>query len=105
MGPAAAIATEAGALRLRVRLTPRAGRDALGRFEYLSDGSEVLIAQVRAVPEDGAANAALVALVAGAVGVAKSRVAVVAGATSRLKVLRIEGDPTAIAAALGRPAG
>jgi uncharacterized protein YggU (UPF0235/DUF167 family) len=103
-GPASAATAEAGALRLRVRLTPRAAADALGRFERLADGSEVLRAQVRAVPEDGAANTALVALVAAAVGVAKSRVAVISGSTSRIKTLRIEGDPDAIAAALARTA-
>lgn len=101
-GPASAATAEAGALRLRVRLTPRAARNALGRYERLSDDTEVLTAQVRAVPEDGAANAALVALVAAAAGVAKSRVALVSGATSRVKTLRIEGDPDAIATALAR---
>ncbi len=87
---------------LRVRLTPKASRDAIGRRERLSDGNEVVIAHVRALPADGEANAALEALVAKAVGVAKSRVSVVSGKTSRVKVLRIEGDGAAIVAALDR---
>jgi uncharacterized protein YggU (UPF0235/DUF167 family) len=97
---ATAVVVEEGAVRLRVRLTPRAARDALGDTETLADGTEVVVAHVRAVPSGGAANAALTALVAAEVGVAKSRVGIVAGATARVKTVRIEGDPAAIVAAL-----
>ena len=48
----------------------------------------------------GAANAALEALVAKAAGVPKSRVEVISGKTSRVKTLRLSGDPAAITAAL-----
>jgi uncharacterized protein YggU (UPF0235/DUF167 family) len=50
-----------------------------------------LKARVRAAPEDGKANAALIALIAKTLSVAKSNVSVVRGATSRMKVLEIEG--------------
>lgn len=46
---------------------------------------------MRAVPEDGKANAALIALIAKAFGVAKSKVSVTRGHTARLKTLEIEG--------------
>lgn len=85
---------------LRVRLTPKASRDRLGGREVLADGNEVVIAHVRALPADGAANAALEAMVAKAAGVAKSRVAVVAGKTSRVKTLRLEGNSGTILATL-----
>lgn len=78
------------ALRLTVRLTPRGGRDALGGSVMLADGRTVATARVRAVPEDGKANAALVALVAAAAGVPRARVLLETGATGRLKTLRIE---------------
>ncbi len=82
-----------------VRLTPRAGRDAVDGFKTLADGRVVLAARVRAVPEDGKANAALEALIAAAVGVPKSAVKLVAGATSRLKTVRVrDADPDAEAA-------
>ncbi|MER2604617.1 MAG: DUF167 family protein [Siculibacillus sp.] len=87
-------------VRLTVRLTPRAARDALGRFERLSDGSEVMLAHVRALPSEGEANAALTALVAKAVGLAKSKVEVVSGRTSRVKILALDGPADEIAAAL-----
>ncbi|NJL07406.1 MAG: hypothetical protein HC900_03440 [Methylacidiphilales bacterium] len=49
-------------ITLSVRLTPRGGRDALDGLAELSDGRRVLAARVRAVPEAGAANAALFAV-------------------------------------------
>ncbi len=85
-------------LLLTVRLTPKGGRDAIDGIETLSDGRAVLKARVRALPEDGAANAALVKLIAKVVGIAASRVTVQSGHTSRLKVLKIEGDGADIAA-------
>ena len=50
-----------------------------------------LEAKVRAPPEEGAANAELVRLVAEALGVPPARVVVTSGATSRRKTLTIEG--------------
>ncbi|MCW2274741.1 uncharacterized protein YggU (UPF0235/DUF167 family) [Rhodoblastus acidophilus] len=52
---------------------------------------------MRSVPEDGKANAALIALVAKQLKTPASRIDVVAGATSRSKTLRIEGDALALA--------
>lgn len=62
-----------------------------------ADGRCHLKARVRAVPENGAANQALQRLVAKALGVPASAVSVVAGDTSRLKTLRIEGEPAVLA--------
>lgn len=87
-----------------VRLTPRGGRDAIDGVQVLSDGRMVLAARVRAVPEDGRANAALEALMADAAGVPKSAVAVTSGATSRVKTLRIRGLDEAGAARLATAA-
>jgi uncharacterized protein (TIGR00251 family) len=84
---------ERDGLLLRVRLTPRGGRDALEGVEVLADGVAVLKARVRAAPEKGLANSALEKLVATALGVPKSSVSVVAGATSRTKTLKVLGEP------------
>ena len=88
---------EAGAIVVSIRLTPKADRDAVVGIGVLSDGREVLQARVRAVPEDGAANVALVALMAKALRLAKSSIAIAAGATQRLKQIRIAGDPADLA--------
>jgi uncharacterized protein len=51
----------------------------------------VLRARVAARPVDGAANVALLRLVAAALGVSKGHVGLRSGATSRVKVLELEG--------------
>ena len=82
---------------LYVRLTPKAALDRIDGVETAADGRSHLKARVRAVPESGAANQALERMMAKALGVPSSSVAVVAGGTSRLKTLRILGDPAALA--------
>lgn len=89
-----------GHLLVTVRLTPNARDEGLGAVSLLADGKAVLTARVRAIPEDGAANAALEKLLAKAVGVAKSHVSVASGATQRVKILRIAGEGPVLAARL-----
>jgi uncharacterized protein len=91
-----------GGLDVSVRATPKGGRDALDGVVALSDGREVLKIRVRAAPEDGAATEAVARVLAKAAGVAASRVALVSGATARLKVFRITGDAATLEAALVR---
>jgi uncharacterized protein (TIGR00251 family) len=88
---------EPGAVVVDIRLTPKGGRDSIDGIGVLADGRAVARARVRALPENGAANQALVALVAKALGRPKSAVAIVSGTTARVKRLRIEGDPQALA--------
>jgi len=87
-------------LVISVRLTPKAALDRIDGIATLADGRTVLKARVRAVPEKGKANAALEALLAKALGVPKSAVTVVAGGTSRLKSVRVDGSPDSLAAAM-----
>lgn len=74
-----------------LRVTPNAGRDAIEGIEHCDDGSAVLRIRVRAVPDRGEASAAVIALLAKALGVPKSSIGVVAGATARLKSVAIKG--------------
>lgn len=76
---------------LTVRLTPKGGRDRLSGIIADADGRPMLKAQVSAPPVDGAANVALVKLVAKALGVPKSAVSIHSGETARVKRLRISG--------------
>lgn len=87
---------QAGCVILRVRLTPKSSKDAIDGLEATADGPAVK-ARVRAVPEDGKANAAVAKLVAEWLGVPKSSVEVTAGSKSRVKSLTIAGEPGAIA--------
>jgi uncharacterized protein YggU (UPF0235/DUF167 family) len=83
---------------LFVRLTPKSSADTVAGVGVSADGSRHLKARVRAVPEKGAANAALETLIANWLGRARRDVKLVAGGTSRLKTVRISGDPAGIAA-------
>lgn len=72
--------------RIRVRVRPGARRESLVGFR--EDG--VLKLDVTAPPEAGRANQAVVTLLAEALGVAKSRVAVARGLSSRDKWVTVE---------------
>ncbi len=85
-------------LILRIRLTPKGGRDAIGGRVELANGGGALAARVSAPPIDGAANKALIKLAAKSFAVPKSSVAISAGESSRLKTLLIEGDSEILAA-------
>jgi uncharacterized protein (TIGR00251 family) len=95
----------ADSLIVTVRLTPKGGRDALDGIEVLADGRTVVKARVRAAPSGGAANAALVKLLADALDVAPRNVSVVAGATARIKRIKIAGNGAVLGAALDRLTG
>lgn len=89
---------EPGAIVLTVRLTPRADRDSFEGVGVLADGQAVAHARVRAVPADGTANAALIALTAKVFHRPKSAIALISGASARIKQLRIAGAPAELAA-------
>lgn len=67
-----------------VRVTPKAARNAV-----IQDGTAIRVT-VTTVPEDGKATAAVIKLLAKSLGVAKSRLTLVRGATSRDKVFRLD---------------
>ena len=92
----------ADGLVLSVRLTPKSSRDEIIGFETLADGRTVLKARVRAVPQDGEANAALVRLLAKALHITASAVRIEAGASGRLKTVHLHGDAETLAAGLAR---
>ena len=83
-----------------MRLTPKSSADAIDGVQAAADGAVHLAVRVRAVPEKGAANAALEKLLADRLGLPKRAVSVVAGATSRLKTVRLSGDAAEIAEAV-----
>lgn len=89
-------------LSLFVRVTPNAGRDAIAGVEQRDDGSAVLRLRVRAVPDKGQANAAVIALLARALDLPRSAISITSGQTARLKTLAISGDGAALVAALNK---
>ncbi|WP_029086831.1 DUF167 family protein [Brevundimonas aveniformis] len=77
--------------RVRVRVTPRGGADRIDAVERDESGRALVRLRVRAAPADGQANAAVGVTLAKALGLSKSKVTLVSGATSRIKILEIEG--------------
>jgi uncharacterized protein YggU (UPF0235/DUF167 family) len=84
----------AGGISIALKVTPRGGRDDIDGVETLADGRSVLKVRVRAIAEGGEANRAVTELLAKALGVSKGRVRLLSGATSRLKQVAVDGDPT-----------
>jgi uncharacterized protein (TIGR00251 family) len=92
----------ADGVRLAVRLTPRAGRDALDGMFRAPDGRIALKIRIAAPPIEGAANTALIAYLAKALAVRKVDVTIASGATGRTKILHIAGEPHALVVRLTR---
>jgi hypothetical protein len=79
-------------LTLRVRVQPRASKDALGGER---DGA--LVVRLTAPPVEGAANEALARFLGRSLGVAPSAVRVLSGASGRNKVVSVAGLDAATA--------
>jgi uncharacterized protein len=77
--------------RLAVRLTPRGGRDRIEGADEDAAGRRFLKVRVSAPPADGQANAALLRLLAKALGVGATALHICSGATARLKVVEAQG--------------
>ncbi len=75
-----------GGTRFSVRVTPKASRN---RIAEEPDG--LIRVYVTTVPQDGKATAAVIKLLAKAIGVAKSDLVLVRGATDRVNVFQV-GD-------------
>jgi uncharacterized protein YggU (UPF0235/DUF167 family) len=91
-------------MRLAVRVTPRGGRDAVEGWTRDEAGRPVLKLRVSAAAGDGAANAAVIALLAQALGRPRSALSIVRGDTARVKQIEVEGlEPADLAATLGQP--
>jgi hypothetical protein len=86
MSESLALTERAGAVRFFVRVVPRASQSSI---EGIYGGA--LKVKIAAPPVDGAANEELVAVLAKAFDVARSRIRVVRGARSRTKSVEIEG--------------
>jgi len=93
------LAAEADGIRLRVRVQPRASRSEIAG--PLGDELKVRLA---APPVDGAANEALIRLLADTLHVPRAAVTIVGGLSSRSKIVRVAGiSPAAAGAALATP--
>ena len=83
------------AVRVSVHVQPRATRS-----EIIGLHGAALKVRLQAPPVDGAANEALVTLLAERLGVPRRAVRVVAGASSRAKTVEVDGTTEAAVRAL-----
>jgi uncharacterized protein (TIGR00251 family) len=86
-----------GGIRFAVRVTPRAKKSAIASAISTADGRPAMSIRLAAPPVDGAANKALIAFLASALGVSRSAVRIVSGETSRLKIVEVTGVSAAAA--------
>jgi hypothetical protein len=84
---------------LAVRVTPRSAKPGIGGWRTDADGRDELEVRVAEAPADGAANDAVIRLLAKALGISRSELAIISGATSRHKRVAIPFD---LAEARGR---
>ena len=78
-------------MRITVKLTPKASRNAIQGWADGADGQKFLKVSVTAAPEKGKANKALIELLAQKLDVPKSAFTIVRGAADRLKIIDIKG--------------
>ena len=89
-----------GGADLMVRVTPRAARSGISGLATLADGRQALAVRIAAPPVEGAANAALVALLAASLHLRRSAIRIVAGDGSRLKRVHLPAPPAELLARL-----
>jgi uncharacterized protein (TIGR00251 family) len=71
---------------IAVRVVPRSGQSRLAGMR-----DNAVLVRLNAAPVDGAANAELIELVAGALGVPRRNVAIATGLKSRSKTVHVSG--------------
>lgn len=81
-----AVADDKG--RITVRVTPNASRNAI-MLAGEGDAAEAILIRVTTTPEDGKANAAVLKLLAKALGIPRSGLSIVRGDTARIKIIQI----------------
>lgn len=84
-------------LIVHVRLTPKAAHDRVAGVEVRDNGLSVFKARVRAVPENGRANSALLKLLSKDLSQPVGNLSLVAGHKSRIKRILITGDGRCLA--------
>ena len=87
---------------LSIRVTPRSAKPGIGEWKTDPGGRPFLEIRVAAAPADGAANEEVVRLLAKALGLAKSRLTIVSGQTSRLKRIEVQLDEDEVRTRLSR---
>lgn len=102
ISPGGPIVARKDGIILSISVRPRAARTViLGRSAADGDVASILVA-VSAPPAQGRANAALIEVLAKSLQLPKSRIAVIAGAASRRKIVLLSGIPQELQAQVAK---
>ena len=85
-----------GGVRLALRLTPRASKNGVEGIVADANGRPLLKLRLVAPPVEGAANEALITFLAKTLSLRKADITIRSGETSRIKILHLAGDSSAI---------
>lgn len=85
-----------------VRVTPRSAKPGIGDWKIDPGGRPYLEVRVAAAPTDGAANDEVIKLLAKALDLPKSSLAIVSGQTARLKRIELPLTEAEIRARISR---
>jgi uncharacterized protein (TIGR00251 family) len=88
-----------------IRVTPRSAKPGVGGWRAGADGREELEVRVAEAPADGAANDAVVKLLARALGISRSEVSIISGHASRHKRVATQFTLSEIRGRLGNSPG
>jgi uncharacterized protein (TIGR00251 family) len=87
---------------IAIKVTPRSAKPGIGAWREGADGRGELEVRIAESPTDGAANEAVVKLLAEALGISRSELSIISGAVSRHKRIAIPFDLTEARGRLGR---
>ena len=87
--------------QLAIKVAPRSAKPGIGGWRAAADGREELEVRVAEAPADGAANEAVVKLLAKALGIGRAEVRIVSGAASRHKRVAVPFDDPELRRRLG----
>lgn len=92
----------ADGVSITVKVTPKSNRNEIKGVVDLSYDRIALVVRVCPSPTDGAANGAVIDLLADLFKVPRSYLEIKSGATSRIKTIDIKGDPSALRARIDK---
>lgn len=84
---------QASGVRFTVKVTPKAANNRIGSIMREAGPVLLLKVYVTAMPEDGAANTAVIKLLSKSWGLPKGAFEIASGHKDRKKVIHIRGDP------------
>lgn len=75
---------------LRIKVVPKSSKNEIAEIFTDEEGEQTIKIKIKAVPEKGKANAALIKFLSKETGISKSDITILNGHTSALKLIKIK---------------